>query len=91
MLAAQGAATARLLRTASASAERVLGALGASMTVGYLGESLVRRRLRPAGWDAVESPLAVAGVALAAAMAIGGIGWTGRRVTRASDEVQEPS
>ena len=36
---------------------------------GYLGERLVRRRLRPSGWDAVETPLVVAGIGLAGAMA----------------------
>jgi hypothetical protein len=33
---------------------------------GYLGERLVRRRLRPSGWDALESPLVLAGIGLAA-------------------------
>jgi len=40
---------------------------------GYLGERLVRRRLRPSGWDAVESPLVLAGIGLAAAMAALGL------------------
>ena len=73
MLVSQAAATARLLRTRSALAERVLGSLGACMVVGYLGEDLVRRRLRPSGWDTVESPLAALGLALASAMAVAGL------------------
>jgi hypothetical protein len=76
MLIAQGVATARLLRRPSEgerdrSRERlVLGGLGVAMTFGYLGESLVRRRLRPAHWDRVDSPIAATGVGLAALMAV---------------------
>lgn len=84
MLVTQGAATARLLRTESASAERVLGVLGAGMVVGCLGEDLVRRRLRPSGWDTVESPLAAAMLALAAAMAVAGLGKRRETVVRSS-------
>ena len=39
------------------------------MVAGYAGERLVRQRLRPSGWDAVESPLVVAAIGLAGAMA----------------------
>ena len=39
------------------------------MVAGYLGERLVRQRLRPSGWDALESPLVVAAIGLAVAMA----------------------
>ena len=74
MLVTQAAATTQLLRTRTASAERVLGVLGAGMVVGYLGEDLVRRRLRPSGWENLESPLAAVGLALAAAMAVAGLG-----------------
>ena len=70
MLAAQGVATARLVQQQSRRAERMLGALGALLVVGYLGETLVRRRLQPSGWDSVESPLAATSLALAAAMAV---------------------
>jgi hypothetical protein len=76
MLIAQGVATARLWRGQSAGErdrkrERlVLGGLGAAMTFGYLGESLVRRRLRPAHWDRVDSPIAATGLGLAALMAV---------------------
>jgi hypothetical protein len=79
MLVAQGVATGVLARRSSPPAERVLAGLGAAMVVGYLGESLVRRRLRPSGFDGVESPLAVAGTALAAAMPIMARGVGGRR------------
>jgi hypothetical protein len=73
MLAAQGAATARLLRDDNSPAGRVLGGLGAAMVAGYLGEALVRARLRPTGYDRVESPLVVTGIALSATMAA--LGW----------------
>jgi hypothetical protein len=43
MLGAQACATAALLRQPSATAERVLGGLGAVMVAGYLAERLVRR------------------------------------------------
>jgi hypothetical protein len=69
MLAGQGVATARLAREDSEVATTALGTLGALMVSGYLGESLVRRRLRPSGWERVESPLALAGISLAALMA----------------------
>jgi hypothetical protein len=42
------------------------------MVAGYLGERLVRQRLRPAGWDALESPLIIAALGLAVAMAAPG-------------------
>jgi hypothetical protein len=68
---------------------RVLGGLGTAMVAGYLMERLVRRRLHPSGWDAAESPMIIAGLSLAAAMArlglprpgdevIGGEGRSGR-------------
>jgi hypothetical protein len=69
MLAAQAFATARLARGSSEAARLVLGGLGATMIAGYLGESLVRRRLQPSNWDRVDSPVAAAGLGLAAAMA----------------------
>jgi len=56
-------------RRPSHGAARALAGLGALQVPGYLGERLVRRRLRPSGWDAVESPLAAAGLGLAGAMA----------------------
>ncbi len=74
MLLTQAAATAQLTKTRTASAERVLGILGAGMVVGYLGEDLVRRRLHPSGWDRLESPLVAVGLGLASAMAVLGLG-----------------
>jgi hypothetical protein len=49
-----------------------LGIVGLTMVAGYLGERLVRQRLRPAGWDALESPLIIAALGLAVAMAAPG-------------------
>ena len=77
MLAAQGLATTRLLRGGSKTAGLVLGGLGATMVAGYFPERLVRRRLHPSSWDALESPLVAAGIALAATMAV--LGLTSRR------------
>ncbi|MGI8681189.1 MAG: hypothetical protein ACR2JO_03445 [Mycobacteriales bacterium] len=73
MLLAQAVATAALGIGSNQRATRVLAVLGALMVPGYVGERLVRRRLAPAGWDRVESPLAAAGLGLAAAMAA--LGW----------------
>jgi hypothetical protein len=73
MLAAQSVAVARLLRGPPGPENLVLGGLGGLMVAGYVGESLVRRRLRPSSWDRVESPLAVTGIGLAAAMAVLGL------------------
>jgi hypothetical protein len=51
-------------------ASQALGGLvGATLVAGYLGERLVRQRLRPSGWDPVESPLLLAAIGLAVAMA----------------------
>ena len=44
------------------------------MVAGYLAERLVRHRLAPSGWDAAESPVIVAGISLAAAMTVIGLG-----------------
>jgi pimeloyl-ACP methyl ester carboxylesterase len=74
----QGALTAVVARQPSRGAVRALGGLGALQVAGYLGERLVRRRLRPSGWDTVESPLAIAGIGLAGAMAALG-SWADRR------------
>jgi pimeloyl-ACP methyl ester carboxylesterase len=68
-LLAQAAMTVLVARRPSHGAARALAGLGALQVPGYLGERLVRRRLRPSGWDAVESPLAAAGLGLAGAMA----------------------
>jgi pimeloyl-ACP methyl ester carboxylesterase len=68
-LLAQAAMTVLMAQRPSHGAARALAGLGALQVPGYLGERLVRRRLRPSGWDAVESPLAAAGIGLAGAMA----------------------
>jgi hypothetical protein len=73
MLAAQGWAIARLLRGSLHPARLVLGGLGATMVAGYFAERLVRHRLHPSSWDALESPLVATGIALAAAMAVLGL------------------
>jgi pimeloyl-ACP methyl ester carboxylesterase len=68
-LLVQAALTAVAARRPSRGAARALGGLGALQVAGYLGERLVRRRLRPSGWDAVETPLILASLGLAGAMA----------------------
>jgi hypothetical protein len=73
MLSAQAGATAALAWRPTLAAERVLGGLGAVMVAGYLSERLVRRRLLPSGWDAVETPIVTAGTSLAAVMALLGL------------------
>lgn len=74
MLAAQAWGITSLVRRPDAvAAQRTLGALGATMTAGYLAERLVRQRLRPAGWDRAETPVLFAGLSLAAVMAVIGL------------------
>jgi hypothetical protein len=73
MLGAQACGITALLRGPDQAAQRLLGGLGAAMTAGYLAERLVRRRLLPSGWDGAESPLIVAALGLAAAMAVMGL------------------
>jgi hypothetical protein len=65
----QAVMTAVVARRPSRRAAQALGGWGATLVTGYLGERLVRQRLRPSGWDALESPLLVAAIGLAAAMA----------------------
>jgi hypothetical protein len=52
------------------------------MIAGYLGERLVRQRLRPSGWDGLESPLLVTAIGLAAAMALLGLRPPGATTTQ---------
>ena len=85
-LLAQAALTVLVARRPSRGAARALGGLGALQVAGYLGERLVRRRLRPSGWDAVESPLVLAGIGLAEAMAA-----LGRQVQQPDGPVRPPS
>jgi hypothetical protein len=79
MLAAQAAATVQLARGGTGRPELVLGGLGAAMVPGYLGEALVRRRLRRSDVDALETPLVALGLALAAVMAVVGLAGGGPR------------
>ena len=78
MLGTQAVAIALVATNPSASvgrvAAKVLGGLGALNIGGYLGERVVRERLRPSGWDHVETPVAVVSLALATAMAALGLG-----------------
>jgi len=86
-LLAQAALTALVAaRRPSRGAARALGGLGALQVAGYLGERLVRRRLRPSDWDAVETPLAVVGIGLAGAMAA-----LGSQVERRDGTSRSPS
>ena len=85
-LVVQAVLTAVVARRPSRGAARALGGLGALQVAGYLGERLVRRRLRPSGWDALESPLAAAGLGLAGVMAA-----LGRQVERRERPVRSPS
>jgi len=73
MLIAQLGSTIRLARRGDRRAVRDLTVLGALMTGGYLVERFDRAHLRH--WDPVETPVVVAGLGLAAAMAVlGGLG-----------------
>jgi energy-converting hydrogenase Eha subunit A len=78
MLGTQAVAIALVATNPDASvgrvAAKVLGGLGALNIGGYLGERVVRERLRPNGWDHVETPVAVVSLALATAMAALGLG-----------------
>jgi hypothetical protein len=67
------ALTALVARQPSRRAQQALGGLGTLLIAGYLGERLVRHRLRPSGWDPLESPLLVAAIGFAAAMAVLGL------------------
>jgi hypothetical protein len=69
MLSTQAYATFRLTQRPDRAAQRTLGVLGTMMVGGYLGERIVRQRLRRGGWDPVETSIAVAGLSLAAVMA----------------------
>ena len=68
-LVTQAALTAVMAGRPSRRVARGLGIVGLIMVAGYLGERLVRRRLRPAGWDALESPLIIAALGLSVGMA----------------------
>lgn len=70
LLVPQVWATGRLLRGPDDRARRVLRWLGTGLTVGYLSERCDRARVRPGGFDAVETPVVVTGWGCAAAMAV---------------------
>jgi hypothetical protein len=70
MLAAQAWATNRLRRGPDDGARRLLGMLGVVMVPGYLMERHGRAHLRPGGLDPIETPVVLAGLALAATMGV---------------------
>jgi len=70
MLAAQAWAITRLLRGPDERARRALRLLGTGMVGGYLSERICRRRMTPAGFDPVETPIVVVGFACTVAMAL---------------------
>ena len=72
-LVTHAAMTAVVARRPSRRGEQALGGFGALLVAGYLGERLVRQRLRPSGWDTLESPLLVIAFGLAVAMAVLGL------------------
>lgn len=73
MLACQAALIVALAQGGTRRFEPALGGLGAAIVGGYLGERLVRERLAPGGWHPLESPLLLAGIGLASAMAVLGL------------------
>jgi hypothetical protein len=68
LIAAQWWATARLRRQPDDGARRLLGMLGVLYGPGYLFERYVRAHL--ARFDRVETPIALAGIWLAAGMGV---------------------
>ena len=68
-LVTQAALTAVMARRPSRRAAQGLRIVGLTMVAGYLGERLVRQRLRPAGWDTLESPLIIAALGFSVGMA----------------------
>jgi hypothetical protein len=70
LLLAQVWATVRLARRPDDRARWVLTWLGTCVTVGYLSERLVRLRVRPTGFDPVETPVVVVGWGGVIAMAL---------------------
>jgi hypothetical protein len=63
-------AVSRLLRGPDARARWVLRAIGTGLTLGYLSERYVRKRVRRGGFDPVETPIVVTGWSCAVAMAL---------------------
>ncbi len=63
-------ATTRLLRGPDDRARWVLRWLGTCVTVGYLSERCTRVRIRPGGFDPVETPIVAVGCGGMIAMAL---------------------
>jgi hypothetical protein len=70
ILAAQAYAVARLAAGPDDRARSMLRLIGTSVVPGYLSERFARRLLTPAGFDRVETPVVVVGLAGAVAMAV---------------------
>ena len=70
LLGPQVWAIARLLRGPDDRAREVLRWLGAGLTLGYLSERCNRARVRPGGFDPLETPIVSAGWGCALAMAV---------------------
>ncbi len=70
LLGPQVWAVARLMRGPDDRALRVLRSIGTGLTLGYLSERYVRKRVRPGGFDPVETPIVVTGWACAVVMAV---------------------
>ena len=70
LLAPQIWAVTRLLREPDDRARWMLRWLGTGLTLGYLSERWARVRVRPSGFDPVETPIVAAGWGCAIAMAV---------------------
>jgi hypothetical protein len=70
LVAAQAWAIARLLRGPDDRARWVLTSIGTGLTLGYLSERMVRVRVRPGGFDPLETPIVAIGWGGAIAMAV---------------------
>ena len=70
LLGPQMWATARLVGGPDDRARWVLKWLGTGLTLGYLSERCARVRVRPSGFDPVETPIVAAGWGCATAMAV---------------------
>ncbi len=70
LLAPQIWAIARLLNAPDDRARWVLQRLGTGLTLGYLSERWNRVRVRPGGFDPLETPIAAVGWGCAVAMAV---------------------
>jgi hypothetical protein len=70
LVALQIWAVVRLLRGPDDRARWVLRWVGTGMTVGYPSERMVRLRVRPGGFDPVETPIVAMGWSSALALAV---------------------